>query len=137
MTEIEIDPHSTMLRIGLGNYFLAARQPEQAIAEAENMIRRNPSFWRARTLRGEAYAQLGRFELAISDLEAVPDGSQEQSSAWLISALVAVRRGTEARRRVETMVKRSREQYVSPYDLGVMYAARRPRPGVSLVGEGV
>jgi tetratricopeptide (TPR) repeat protein len=121
----ELDPQSSLLALGMGDYFLYARQPERAVEQAEQMLRRNPAFLGARALRGRAYVQLGRFDLAIADLDAAHRAGPDSAflSAWLVSALAGAGRDREARSEVEAVVKRARAQYVSSFEIGMMYTA--------------
>lgn len=121
----DLAPDSTFLAIGLGEYFMYARQPQHAVSEAEKLLGRNPASPTALGLRGRAYVQLGRFEPAIADLKLAHAANPEGAviHAALISALAGAGRDREARAHVDAVVKRAREQYVSPYEIGVMYTA--------------
>jgi len=70
----ELDPHSVLIALGMGDYFLYAGQPERALEQAEQLIRRNPSLSSAHTQRGAAYSQLGQFDRAVADLELAHQG---------------------------------------------------------------
>jgi predicted Zn-dependent protease len=121
----DLNPQSSLLTLGMGDYFLYARQPQHAIEEAEKLLRRNPSFVGARVIRGRASMQLDRFDPAIADLAAAHEGSPESAyvSQLLVAALAGAGRRRDARSHVDAVVKRAREQYVSPFEIGLMYAA--------------
>jgi tetratricopeptide (TPR) repeat protein len=121
----ELDPHSSLIALGMGDYFVYARQPEHALAQAELLLRRNPSLSSARVLRGAAYVQLRQFDRAVADLDAAHQASPDSPyvAAWLASALEGTGRDDEARRLVEGFETRAQTEYVSPFELGMMYAA--------------
>ena len=122
---IQLDPHSSLVALGMGDHFIYARQPQHAVEQAEELLRRNPALPSARSLRGRGYLQLGQFDLAVADLEtanaAAPDSPY--LSAWLVAALDAAGRRSEARALIDGFVKRTRDRYVSPFEMGMMYAA--------------
>jgi DNA-binding winged helix-turn-helix (wHTH) protein/tetratricopeptide (TPR) repeat protein len=121
----QLDPHSSLLALGMGDYFLYARQPQHAIEQAEELLRRNPALPSARSLRGRAYLQAGRFDLAIADLETAHAASPDTPYllAWLAAALDAAGRRREALALIDGFVKRTRDRYVSPFEMGMMYAS--------------
>ena len=121
----ELDPHSVLIALGMGDYFVSARQPEHALAQAELLLRRNPSLSSARALRGAAYVQLRQFDRAVADLDAAHQASPDSPyvAAWLASALEGAGRDDEARRLVAVFETRAQTEYVSPFELGMMYAA--------------
>ena len=121
----ELDPHSSLIALGMGDYFVYARQPERALEQAEQLLRRNPSLASARALRGNANVQLRRFEQAVADLDAARQASPDSAyvASWLASALEGARREDEAQRLVDGFETRAQTEYVSPFELGMMYAA--------------
>ncbi len=119
----ELDPHSVLIALGMGDYFLYAGQPERALEQAEQLIRRNPSLASAHTQRGAAYAQLGQFEQGVADLEFAHRQSPDSPyiAAWLASALHHTGRDDEARRLVSAFVTRAQSEYVSPFEIAMMH----------------
>lgn len=120
-----LDPQSLLLALGMGDYFLYAREPGRAAEEAEHILRRNPSFLGASVLRARAYDQAGRSDAAIADLVAARDASPGNVfyARSLVSALAGAGHEREARAEVVRVVKRARDEYVSPFEIGLMYAA--------------
>jgi len=121
----ELDPHSSLIALGMGDYFVYARRPERALEQAEQLLRRNPSLSSARALRGNANVLLRRFEQAVADLDAARQASPDSAyvASWLASALEGARREDEARRLVDSFETRAQTEYISPFELGMMYAA--------------
>jgi DNA-binding winged helix-turn-helix (wHTH) protein/tetratricopeptide (TPR) repeat protein len=120
-----LDPRSSLIALGMGDYFVYARQPERALEQAERLLRRNPSLSSALTLRGRAYVQLRQFDRAVTDLDAAYRVSPNSPyiAAWLASALYGAGRVEEARRVVDGFETLAQTEYVSPFELGMMYAA--------------
>jgi DNA-binding winged helix-turn-helix (wHTH) protein/tetratricopeptide (TPR) repeat protein len=125
----DLDPRSSLIALGMGDYFVYAREPERALGQAEQLLRRNPSLSSARTLRGAAYVQLGQFDQAVVDLDAAHQSSPDSPyiAAWLASAFARAGADGEARRLVEGFVTRAQTEYVSPFEIGMMYAAINDR----------
>jgi DNA-binding winged helix-turn-helix (wHTH) protein/tetratricopeptide (TPR) repeat protein len=120
----ELDPHSALLALGMGDYFIQTRQPALAVEQAEQLLRRNPALPSARALRGRAYVQLDRLDPAIADLQAAHTASPDSPyvTAWLVTALNRAGRTRDARAHIDAFVKRTRGGYVSPFEIGMMYA---------------
>jgi DNA-binding winged helix-turn-helix (wHTH) protein/tetratricopeptide (TPR) repeat protein len=125
----ELDPHSSLLALGMGDYWISTRQPNLAVEQAEQLLRRNAALPGARSLRGRGYLQLGRFDAAIADLQSAAAAAPDSPyvSAWLVTALDAAGRRREARALITAFVKRTGERYVSPFEMGMMYAGAGDR----------
>ena len=103
--------------------YRAAGQHERAIAEFRRALdmKRDPS--RAHFQLGATYVAMGRIDDAIRELEAAVPSHQEPDSrfeAYLGYAYAAGGRPLDARRVLNTLEARRREQYVSSFGIALI-----------------
>jgi tetratricopeptide (TPR) repeat protein len=119
---IEIDPLTPMPGVGLANLYSAMRQPDRALDAVGRTLAREPRFWFARRIKGQALMELGRPQEALREFleaeRAAPDNYSVIAS--VVDGLVATGDAREARRRVADAERQARSTYVSAFDLGLM-----------------
>ncbi len=120
---LEIDPLSllVMATIGLAYYFV--RQSGQAMEPLGKAIELDPHFPLARHNLGMCYKQLGRFEEAASEFEAVLQlDDNPRALAALIGSYARGGRRIDAERELGKLLDIAGTRFVSPYFLASAYA---------------
>ncbi|MGH9556755.1 MAG: FlgO family outer membrane protein [Terriglobales bacterium] len=119
----ELDPASTEQRAGVGGAYLIARQYDQAIQELQLLAATHPeSAWPCRFL-GVAYEQKGEARKAIEVLEGCVEISHgdQNDLAKLGHAYAVLGRKQEAEKILAGLMQRSRREYVSPYNIALVW----------------
>jgi TolB-like protein/DNA-binding winged helix-turn-helix (wHTH) protein/Flp pilus assembly protein TadD len=120
------DPLSFGAQLNVATAYRAAGQHERAIAEFRRALdmKRDPS--RAHFQLGATYVAMGRIDDAIRELEAaVPSQKQPDSrfEAYLGYAYAVEGRPLDARRVLNRLESRRREQYVSGFGMALIHDA--------------
>jgi TolB-like protein/DNA-binding winged helix-turn-helix (wHTH) protein/Flp pilus assembly protein TadD len=120
------DPLSFGAQLNVATAYRAAGQHERAIAEFRRALdmKRDPS--RAHFQLGATYVAMGRIDDAIRELEAaVPSQKQPDSrfEAYLGYAYAVGGRPLDARRVLNRLESRRREQYVSSFGIALIHDA--------------
>ena len=101
-----------------------ARQYDRAIEQLHNALEMDPSYELSHLVAGQAYAQKGQFDLAVTELRKAVDLSH--GTPMMVSALAHTyaRSGnrTEAEKLLAQLSAESKTQYVSPYYFAIVYA---------------
>ena len=118
----ELDPLSLVTRSDLAQAFWIAGRYDRAIAQAEKLIDLEPRFWLGYWFLGLAQAGQGSYPRAV---EALERAVQLGGSPAVIASLGYVRaragqRG-EAMKLLEQLQVMSRDRYISPADLALIY----------------
>jgi len=120
----ELEPLEPMSHFLSAQVAFQAREPATALEHARRAIRLDPTFGIGPLETGQAYAQLGMVDLA---LEASSDAARQtggNSKAFALRGYVlgAMGRAAEAQEVVRTLESLSRERYVPPYAVALVYA---------------
>ena len=119
----ELDPLSFSINFSLGWRLYLARQYDRAIAQLRNTLEMDPSYELPHLILGQAYEEKGAFDLAIPELRQAVDLSH--GTPLMLSALAHAyaRSGqrTEAQQLLTQLEAASKQQYVSPYYLAIVY----------------
>jgi TolB-like protein/DNA-binding winged helix-turn-helix (wHTH) protein/Tfp pilus assembly protein PilF len=119
----ELDPLSFSINFSLGWRLYLARQYDRAIVQLRNTLEMDPSYELPHLILGQAYEEQGAFDLAIPELRKAVELSH--GTPLMISALAhAYARGgqrTEAQQLLTPLEAASKQQYVSPYYLAIVY----------------
>lgn len=119
----EIDPLSLPIIAGVGWYFYLTRQYEQAIEECRRALEMDSNFYMAHFLRGLSYVQMSRYTEALADYE---QGSRLSGGTPLLLAAqghvyALLGRTDETQEVLDELFRMSRQRYVSPYYIAVIY----------------
>lgn len=101
-----------------------SRQFDEAVRQLRNVIQVDPNFSMAHFRLGLTYAELGRFSEAIAELEASMRLSNDRdvtAALGRVRAMMGIRAGAE--QAIAELDERSKDTFVSPYALSVIFAA--------------
>jgi TolB-like protein/tetratricopeptide (TPR) repeat protein len=120
---LAIDPLSVVIRTDLGRMFYFSRDYDQAFEQYRAAIDMDPNFASAHLWLAHVYEQKGLFEQVISELKIGMRLTRE--STYALAKLghfyaIAGKRD-EARDVLRQLNGLSKQQYVSPYDIAVIY----------------
>ena len=119
----ELDPLSFSINFSLGWRLYLARQYDRAIVQLRNTLEMDPSYELPHLILGQAYEEKGAFDLAIPELRKAVELSH--GTPLMLSALAHAyaRAGqrTEAQQLLTQLEAASKQQYVSPYYLALVY----------------
>jgi eukaryotic-like serine/threonine-protein kinase len=120
----EVDPLSLIVNTVEGEIFYEARQYNDAVQQLHKVIELDPNFAEAHRLLGETYLQLLMYEEAVAELQKALtlSGGSAQNEACLGQAYGMWGRKNEARTILEHLKIRSKQSYISPGDLSLVYA---------------
>jgi TolB-like protein/Tfp pilus assembly protein PilF len=121
----ELDPTSLSINTGLGRAYYWARQYEQAIEQCRETHELEPGYVDTHWSIGLCYEQNGLHEQAIAEFQDAV--SLSRSSPVMVAALahayaIAGKRA-ESRNQLEFLRNEARQRYISPYSIGLIYAA--------------
>ena len=119
----QLDP--LLLAVGANYGFILARAHEydRAIEECRKTLDLDPTFALAHYRLGQIYVLAGRYEDAIPALKQAVAFSSGSPRATAELGLAHALQGNarEARRLIDTLERRSKERYVSPFDFALIY----------------
>ena len=120
----KLDPLSLIISTPLGSTFYHARQYDRAIEEGQKTLEMDPTFIPAHWLLGLAYAQKRMYKKAIAEEQMAIDLSAGSSSIFAACLgniySLSGKRG-EAKRILDELHKLSKQRYVSPYGIALIY----------------
>ena len=136
----ELDPLSFSINFSLGWRLYLARQYDRAIVQLRNTLEMDPSYELPHLILGQAYEEKGAFDLAIPELRKAVELSH--GTPLMLSALAHAyaRAGqrTEAQQLLTQLEAASKQQYVSPYYLAIVYVGLGEKEkALSLLENGI
>jgi tetratricopeptide (TPR) repeat protein len=101
-----------------------ARDYQAALDHASQAIALDQEFWIGHIMRGQAYEQSGRPQLALDAFAIAARFSGDNSKAFALSGYVLAKTGhrDKARDVLTTLEMLSRKRYVPPYAQALVYA---------------
>lgn len=119
----ELDPTSLIINRDVGCILYYARHYDEAIDQLRDTLDMDPNFALARWSLGRAYAQKGLHQAAITEFQAAIklSGTSAQALASLGYAHGVTGNRTEARRVLEELNQVSRERYISPHEMALVW----------------
>ena len=121
----ELDPRSLPINTDLAALFYYSHQYDQAIRQAKEVLKIDPDFHRAHAFLGASYGQKKSFRKAFQEFEKADEAYGRSgfyaSDMAYIHALAG--RREEAQRILGELEGLSRLGYLSPYSLGLVWAA--------------
>lgn len=125
----DLDPASLQSGYSVAAAYWWSRQYDLAAAEADALVRMDPTFPGAQRMRGAVSAQAKRYEDAIAAFERANVLSGNELSTWGLAHLAygyaAAGRDARARDLLHRLECTSKDAYVSPYLLALVYANLR------------
>ena len=119
---VDLEPFDVELNQHLGWHYLFAREYDHAIDQLEKTLEMAPDFYRARVLLGIAYGQKGSFSQAIEEfLRARMLEQTTMLSGFLGYAYGMGGDEKKALKVLNELIKESKETYVSPYSMTLIY----------------
>ncbi len=120
----ELDPLDLLINAREAQTLAYAGRSDEALAQARKTLEIDPNYWFAHMWASEAYLIQGRFDQAIAEArksrEILRVGTHQ--TAFLGYALAKSGRESEARAEVNELLKLSKQRYVSPYNVAMIYA---------------
>jgi TolB-like protein/Tfp pilus assembly protein PilF len=120
---LEIEPLSFNHNAQMGRLFYYARQYDQAMRQPKESLDLDSSFAQTHLYVGWVHEQQGRYEEAVAAIRKALELSQgESETAGALGYVYAVsgKRG-EAENLLATLQERSKQQYVAPFDIALIY----------------
>jgi len=127
LTEIkhsrEIDPLNVRTNALEGQYLTHAGRTDEALAVLQKTFELEPNFWLAHLFASSAYIEKGMFAEAVAEARKARElsGVSTHPLAFLSYALAKLGKQAEARAVLEDLLKLSKERYVSPYNIALVY----------------
>jgi tetratricopeptide (TPR) repeat protein len=120
---------SVIINTNLGWAFYYARQYDQAIEQYQRTLEMDANFANARLRLGEAYEQKGMYKEAITEYQRAITLSRWNARmvGSLGHAYAATQRTDEARKVLEELTETSRQRYVSPITIAIIYIGLREK----------
>ena len=119
----ELDPLSLIVNTGFGRVFYCARRHDEAIERLSKTLELDPNFPVAHYWRGLAYEQKGMHKEAIADLVQLKTLSVSPLRVAGLGNIYAVSgEKIKAQAILSELKSLSKERYVPPYDLAVIYS---------------
>jgi TolB-like protein/Tfp pilus assembly protein PilF/tRNA A-37 threonylcarbamoyl transferase component Bud32 len=119
----ELDPLSPRINANVGQLFFYARKNDRALEELKKSTEIFPEHLSNYIVTGLVYAQIGRYEDAISSYEHGFEisGRSGELSTWLAYIYALSGKRSEARKRLNTIIEYAKQNFVSPIDLASVY----------------
>ncbi len=118
----ELEPSSLFIHLNVGHILYQARRYDEAVDQLKRVLEINPSIDLARSLLGRAYLQKGMHEQAIAEFQKLTLPPYSYSGDLGQSYALAGRR-KEALKEIANLRELSRQRYVAPYTLALIYAS--------------
>jgi tetratricopeptide (TPR) repeat protein len=120
----ELDPRSAVISTAVANVLFHARRYDEAIEQCRKALLIDPGSASAQVVLRWAYEQKGMTDAAyaVYERERAFAGDTPTTRAKLAHVLAVSGRKDEARRIVEELVARRKAQWVTAYEIAVVYA---------------
>jgi TolB-like protein/Flp pilus assembly protein TadD len=120
----ELDPQNAMTHALSSQVAFQARDNQAALDHASQAIALDQEFWIGYVMRGQAYEQAGRAELALEALAIAGRFSGGNSKAAALRGYILARTGgrDQARDVLTALEAVSRQRYLPPYALALVHA---------------
>jgi eukaryotic-like serine/threonine-protein kinase len=119
----ELDPLNPRTNVIEGVTLINAGRADEALDTLRKTLKLEPNYWFARQYAASAYIEKGMYPEAIAEAREArefPD-VPTRPAAFLGYALAKSGRRAEARAEVEGLLKLSKERYVPPYNIAMIY----------------
>ena len=121
----QLDPVNSVLNGSVGMIHYLARQYDRAAQELAQALEIDPGHFLLHLRLGLVYEQQQRFDDAIHEMEKAVNlsGRSSEALAGLAQACAAAGQRARSQEIVDTLLAESKTRYVSPYNLGRVYAS--------------
>lgn len=121
----ELDPLSLVFNALEGQFLLHAGQTDEALDRLQKTFELDSNFGLAHSFASSAYIEKEMYEEAIARANSAKELNPVSSHpvAFLCYALVKSGKQAEARKDLERLLNLSKERYISPYDIALIYNA--------------
>jgi TolB-like protein/Tfp pilus assembly protein PilF len=122
---LELDPLSLIINTDRGRILYYARRNDEAIKQLQETLKLDADFGAAHYLLGWCHAEKGMYDEAVAEIRKARDlGFRGDGGLGRIAhAYARAGKRTAAQKILEELQQRSKETYVSPYTLAVVYGA--------------
>ena len=110
------------IHANVGTILYRARRYDEAINQLKSVLGMNPNFDHARSVLGVTYLQKGMVEPAIGEFQKRTTPATG-SAADLGQAYALSGRRSEALKEIDKLQKLSKQRYVAPYNLALIYTS--------------
>ena len=119
----ELDPLSLIVNAEMGRTFYFARRYDESLDQFRKTLDMDPNYALAHLWLGQVYEQKRMYETAISEFQKGISASNGSSYALarIGQAYAIGGRRSEAQMVLNQLNDLSKEKYVSPYDIGIIY----------------
>lgn len=120
----DLDPRSAIISAAIANIHFYARRYDEAIAETRHALELDPGLIGIYTIQRWAYERKGLNDDALAAFERERAFAGDTPTTRLKHAhvLAAVGRSDEARAVLSELIKRREHEWVTPHEVGVVYA---------------
>jgi len=122
----ELDPLSLVINRNMGQIFYYGRQYDKALEALQKALELDPNFIYTHLHFGWVYLQKSMYEEALNALHKERQLSKTWDpylEAWLGVAYALMEKGDEARQILNDFLERSKQAYVPPYCVAIVYFA--------------
>ena len=118
----ELDPLSLIINVNVSWFFYFARQYDDALEQGRKTLDLEPNFAATHWMLGQAYRQKGMYAEAIAEFQMeVVSRSDPLDTAVLGHAYAVAGKRAEAEKILKELTALSKERYVSPYFIALIY----------------
>ncbi|HEX8162267.1 MAG TPA: protein kinase [Pyrinomonadaceae bacterium] len=120
----DLDPRSAIISAAIANIYFYARRYDEAVAETRHALELDPGIVGIYTIQRWAYERKGMKDDALAAFERERAFAGDTPTTRLKHAhvLAAVGRADEARAVLNELLKRRDREWVTPHEIGVVYA---------------
>ena len=119
----DLDPVSLSINTDLGVLFYFNHQYDQAIAQYKKTLDLDPGFIRAYVTLASAYGKKGMYKIAIDMIHKAIELSGDRAKIAVLGRIFAIAgKKREALNAIEELKELSKQRYISPYCISLIYA---------------
>jgi Tfp pilus assembly protein PilF len=120
----ELEPFSPIITAQVGAFCYYARQYEEGVRELRKAVETDPTFFASHLHLGQIYAVQRKPKEATAELEAALHFSQRRGSdlAQVGCSFGSLGQREQAQKLLDELIGRSRQEYVAPHLLALIYA---------------
>jgi eukaryotic-like serine/threonine-protein kinase len=121
---LQLDPLGMIINVHLGWHYLYTNDYDQAIKQLSKTIEMDNNYGLAHRFLGLAYERKGMYAEAITELQKAVSlvGGTVETKAELAHAYAVSGKSGEAHRILDQLNQQSKQHYVSPYLIALIYA---------------
>ncbi len=124
-TALSLDPLSILFRVHLAFLYYLLRQYEHSIAQFRKVLEMNPQYYLGHAMMGPVYTQAGKFSEAMECYAKAREADADSKFVDSLEAmtLAAAGRMPEAAAMLDSITKRSLNDYISPVSIAYICTA--------------